>query len=186
MTSMSNLSMTLAEFERLLDVYGADRTRWPVEKRAAAAQLVARDVGAKRLLTESEALDRVLQNAPVTAPRAEAALAERIVAAALRSPRMVKLSPSPEVGAGAEPVRAAALPPPGPVRTAAGRGAARVRLLSREAGAVGFLAASLVIGVLIGHTDLPSQILPALAEIAGLSSDGDELVQIALSDEVAQ
>jgi hypothetical protein len=187
MTSMSKLSMTLAEFEQLLDVYGADRTRWPVEARAGAAQLVTRDVAARRLLAEAEALDRVLQNAPAAAPAAEAALAERIVAAALRSPRMVKLPPSSEAAASAEPIRAAALPSTGAARPAAGRSSAgRVRLLSREAGAVGFLAASLVIGVLIGHTNLPPQILPALAEIAGLSSDGDELVQIALSDEVAQ
>ena len=183
---MSNLSMTPAEFERLLDVYGADRTRWPVDARTAAAQLVANDAEARRLLAETEALDRVLQKAPVPALAAEAALAERIVVAALRSPRMVKLPPSSEAAAGpAEPVQAAAVPSAAG-RSLPGLGGRRLRLLSREAGAVGFLAASLVIGVVIGNSSLPPEILPALADIAGLSSDGDELVQIALSDEVAQ
>ena len=91
MTSMSNMSMTLAELGQLLEVYGADRVRWPADERAAAAQLVARDVEARRLLAEAEALDRVLDSAPVPALAVEAALAERIVAAAQRSPRIVKL-----------------------------------------------------------------------------------------------
>jgi hypothetical protein len=186
MTSMSNLSMTLVEFEQLLDVYGADRTRWPTDARAAAAQLVAKDGQARRLLAETEAFDRVLQKAPAPALAAEA-LAERIVAAALRSPRMVKLPPSPEAAAtGADPVQAAAMPPAADPRPAGFGVRRRLRLMSREAGAAGFLAASLAIGVLIGHTNLPPQIVPALAEMAGLSTDGDELVQIALSDEVAQ
>jgi hypothetical protein len=189
MTSMSNMSMTLAEFERLLDVYGADRARWPAEARAAAAQLVAKDADAQRLLAETEALDRVLQNAPVPALAAEAALAERIVAAAQRSPRMVKLPAAPP---GAAPLRAAAPPgnDTGRPRHDAGQGARpglrRVRLLGREAGAAGLLVASLVIGVVIGQSQLPPQVLPALADIAGLSPDRDELVQIALSDEVVQ
>jgi len=94
MTSMSNMGMTLAELEQLLDVYGGDRVRWPAEARTGAAQLVARDAGARRLLAEAEALDRVLERAPLPAVTVEAALAERIVAAAQRSPRIVKLEES--------------------------------------------------------------------------------------------
>jgi hypothetical protein len=60
-----------------------------------------------------------------------------------------------------------------------------VRLWSRQAGAVGLLAASLAIGVVIGHSNLSPQLLPALADITGLA-DHDDLVQIALSDEVMQ
>src|SRR5437667_8001458 len=89
MTSMSNMTMTVAEFERLLDVYGSDRTRWPVEARAGAGQLVARDQAARRLFAETEALDRALERAPLPSLAKEAELAERIVAAARRSPRMV-------------------------------------------------------------------------------------------------
>src|SRR5215813_7366701 len=90
MTSLGNNSMTLAEFERLLEIYGSDRTRWPVEARACAGQLTARDPAACRLLVEAEALDRVLERAPLPSLASEAALAERIVAAAQRTPRMVR------------------------------------------------------------------------------------------------
>ena len=91
MTSMSNNTMTIADFERLLDVYGSDRTRWPVEARASAGQLVARDKAARRLLAEAEALDRTLERAPLPSLAEEAALADRILAAARRSPRMVPI-----------------------------------------------------------------------------------------------
>ena len=74
---MSNNSMTNADFERLLDVYGSDRTRWPVEARASAGQLVARDRAARRLLAEAEALDRALERAPLPSLAEEAALADR-------------------------------------------------------------------------------------------------------------
>src|SRR6266705_3498693 len=97
MTSMSNNSMTTADFERLLDVYGSDRTRWPVEARASAGQLVARDRAARRLLAEAEALDRALERAPLPSLVQEAAMAERIVAAARRHPRIV---PTARVEAG--------------------------------------------------------------------------------------
>jgi hypothetical protein len=176
--------MTLAEFEKLLDIYGADRPRWPADARAAAAHLAARDAEACRLLAEAEALDRVLQNAPVPALAVEAALADRIVAAAQRSPRIVKLPAAAPAAGDATPVQTAAVP-----ADAAGRdrrfGGGRVRLWSRQAGAVGLLAASLAIGVLIGHSNLSPQLLPALADMAGLA-DHDDLVQIALSDEVMQ
>src|SRR5689334_11403900 len=89
MISLGN-TMTLPEFERLLEIYGSDRTRWPVEARASAGQLTARDPAACRLLLEAEALDRILERAPLPSLASEAALAERIVAAAQRSPRMVR------------------------------------------------------------------------------------------------
>jgi hypothetical protein len=160
MTSMSNTSMTLAEFERLLDIYGGDRTRWPIEARAAAAHLVARHRDARRLLAEAEVLDRVLESAPLPALAIEAALAERIVAAAQRSPRIVTIGgagpPRVEKAPGLPAVRAAATRPP---------------LLHRKVGAAGLLVASLMFGVVIGRTSLPQQVLPELAELAGLSSD---------------
>ncbi len=53
MTNTSNTGMTLADFERLLEVYGGDRTRWPAEARAAAAQLVARDAKSTPVLGRS-------------------------------------------------------------------------------------------------------------------------------------
>lgn len=185
MTSMSNMSMTIADFAQLLDVYGAERTRWPVEARAAAAQLVGRDAQARRLLAEAEALDCVLERAPVPAVAVELALAERIITAAQRSPRIVKLPPGEAVAARATPAKARPAVS-GPAAT--GRGRRRPRLFSREAaGAIGFLAASLVFGVAIGNSSLPPQLLPGLADMTDFAADdGNGLVQIALSDEVMQ
>jgi len=181
---MSNMGMTLAELEQLLDVYGGDRVRWPAEARTGAAQLVARDAGARRLLAEAEALDRVLERAPLPAVTVEAALAERIVAAAQRSPRIVKLEesrPAAATAAGATPVEVAAMPVA--VRSAPRR---MGLLLSRQARAVGFLAACLAIGIVLGDSDLTPQLLPELVDMTGLSADSSGLVQVALSDEVTQ
>jgi hypothetical protein len=182
---MNNMSMTLGEFARLLDVYGGERARWPAEARAAAAHLVARDAQAQQLLAEAEALDRVLQKAPLPPLAAEAALAERIVAAAQRSPRMVKLLDATSATTGGVPIQAASMPAAAR-RTGLTKAPGQWRLLSREAGAIGFLAASLVIGVVIGHSSLTRKIAPDLAELAGLVSDRSDLVRIALSDEVMQ
>lgn len=171
MTSMSNTSMTLADFERLLDVYGGDRTHWPADARAAAAQLAARDAKARRLLAEAEALDRVLERAPLPALAREAALADRIVAAAQRSPRIVKIAGPilPEVGA-----------------AKASRGAAwKPRLVGTELRAAGLLAASLAAGILIGLSNLPHSVVPALADLAGVGLDrgGYNLAQVEPFDE---
>jgi hypothetical protein len=167
MTSMSNTSMTLTEFERLLDVYGGDRTRWPMEARAAAAHLVARHADAQRLLGEAEALDRVLERAPLPALAKEAVLADRIVAAAQRSPRIVKI--------GGDRPAERALPAAAPV------GRSPLRFSRASVGAAWLLVASLMIGVVIGRTDLPQQFLPELADVSG--SAPNDLRRIALAEE---
>jgi hypothetical protein len=180
---MSNASntMTIAEFERLLDVYGSDRTRWPAEARASAGHLVARDRAARRLLAEAEALDRALERAPLPTLAQEAAIAERIVNAARRTPRIV---PAPATRTG--------------VAGPAGRSADNVVLFSglrRQArrltgratlgGVAGALAASLVLGVLIGHSNLTQPVLPALEQLTGLTlgSNAPVVAQIDLLDE---
>lgn len=167
MTGMSNTSMTLTEFERLLDIYGGDRTRWPTEARAAAAHLVARDAGAQGLLAEAEALDRVLERAPLPALAKEAVLADRIVAAAQRSPRIVKI--------GGDPLSAAA-------PAAADSGRQRPRYTSARIGAAGLLVASLMFGVVIGRTGLPQQLLPELARMAGSAANDFKLIAMADED----
>ncbi|HZT47114.1 MAG TPA: hypothetical protein VFA64_04005 [Hyphomicrobiaceae bacterium] len=178
MSNASN-SMTMAEFERLLDVYGSDRTRWPAEARAGAGQLVARDRAARRLLAEAEALDRALDRAPLPSLAREAALADRIVAAARRSPRMVP-------AATAEPPRHAG-------RTAADNVvalpvvAARRPWSSRAAmgGVAGALAASLALGVFLGLSSLSQGVVPAIEQATGLSLGGGRVaaLQVDLLDE---
>ena len=162
MVSMGNNVMTIADFERLLDVYGSDRTRWPVEARACAGQLVARDKTARRLLAEAEALDKTLERAPLPSLAAEAALADRIIAAARRSPRMVAASKTLAAG-GARRVAGNVVRLPGL--------AARPRWLTRTglASAAGMLAASLALGVFLGVSNLSQGMLPVLEDVTGLT-----------------
>jgi hypothetical protein len=178
MTNTNETSMTHSDFERLLEVYGSDRTRWPVEARASAGQLVARDLAARRLLSEAEALDRVLERAPLPSLAAESALAERIVAAARRSPRMVRTA---KVDAGA-----AAVAEPGNV-IALPRAPAAPRRLARSAfgGAAGVLAASLLLGIFIGNSSLSQSVLPAIEDMTGirLTPASSTVAQIDLLDE---
>lgn len=155
MTNTSTTIMTLAEFERLLDVYGGDRTHWTSEARAAAAQLVARDTRAQRLLAEAEALDRVLERAPLPSLATEAALADRIVAAAQRSPRIVSIKGAEEASsgtrAGSERQVSTRVPADRPSR-----------VFHTDMRRAAMLAASLLVGVYIGLSNLPQQIIPAL------------------------
>jgi len=166
MTNATNDDMTLAEFERLLDVYGSDRSRWPVTARASAGQLVARLAVARRLLAEAEGLDRVLERAPMPTLAREAALAERILVAARRSPRMV------------------AAAAPGPTGVPAPAAAPPVQRWPFGS-AAGALAASLMLGVLIGLSSLSQSILPALEQMTGitLSSPPTGVAQVDLLDE---
>jgi hypothetical protein len=174
MTNKNISSMSLADFEWLLDVYGGDRARWPAEKRAAAAQLVARDGEARRLLAEAEGLDRVLERAPLPALAAEAALADRIVAAAKRSPRVVSIAPRWSGRASQAQVLASA---PRPVR----RG--WMGFAHGRASAAGFLAASLIGGVLLGLSSPPQSVVPQLADLVGLDRSGYNLAQVDPFDE---
>ena len=177
MTNTSN-TMTSAEFERLLDIYGSDRTRWPVEARASAGQLVARDRAARRLLAEAEALDRALERAPLPTLAQEAAMAERIVAAARRTPRMVSVAKLAAVHPAAPADNVVALP---------AAPAQRRWLASRAAfgGVAGALAASLLLGVFLGLSNLSQGLLPALEQLTGISlgSNSSIVAQVDLLDE---
>jgi hypothetical protein len=178
MTGMSNNTMTTVDFERLLDVYGSDRTRWPVEARASAGQLVARDKAARRLLAEAEALDRTLERAPLPSLAEEAALADRILAAARRSPRMVPVVKTDAVGMARRDIdNVVRLPSP----------RARPRWLTPSGfgSAAGMLAASLALGVFLGLSNLSQGVLPALEDMTGLAlgAQGHVVAQIDLLDE---
>jgi hypothetical protein len=164
---MSNTTMTQADFERLLEVYGADRSRWPAEARAAAGQLVAHDARARGLLAEAVALDRVLERAPLPTLAREAALAERIVSAAQRSPRIVRIGGM------------ARKPPQGPEHSAVvalnkhrDRSSGPAWSIMREGlnlRAAALLAASLVAGFFIGFANTSQQVLPAFEAVTGIN-----------------
>ncbi|MEI9900799.1 MAG: hypothetical protein WDN31_12495 [Hyphomicrobium sp.] len=87
MTKMDRRAEDRQALEHLLDVYGADRTRWPARERLRFAGVISDDKAAARLLAQADALDRLLDQAPLTAGADMDALKERIMATALRSGR---------------------------------------------------------------------------------------------------
>jgi hypothetical protein len=151
--------------ERLLEVYGADRTRWPARERLRFASLVAEDDAARRLVAEAAALDSLLDLAPKASAAREHALKERIVAAALRQaePRFAVVARSSESSRGWQSL-------------------ARRAPASSGWIAGGVLAASLFAGVLLGSAGTFDTTMQQLAEATGYSTaDASHLAQ---SDEI--
>lgn len=82
----------LEDFALLLETFGGDRTRWPADDRRRFARLLSASPEARRLLSEAEALDRLLDEAPRLSPAREARLAESIMAAATEErPKVVSM-----------------------------------------------------------------------------------------------
>ncbi len=144
--------MTLEEFDELLAGYGSERTRWPLEQRAGAGRLLAHDRNALRLLAEAEALDRLLDSAPLPTPDLDA-LACRVVAAVHGMPRIAASTPAV--------VQPASVP-----RTSPGG----YRPFAMDSIGIGALvtAASLVLGILIGLSGLPQSVLRPVQLLTGL------------------
>jgi hypothetical protein len=155
--TVTGAAMTATEFADMVAAYGADTKRWPASKRAAAEALVSGDPIVRISLNEADALDRILAAAPAMSAARDAVLADRIVRAALHSPRLVAQG-------GAQAPNASTLAKLQPVvsRTPSGGAAWQGAAL---------LAASLLMGVFVGQTDLSGRTLPALVEMAGLSLD---------------
>lgn len=157
----------------LLEVCGADRTRWPARERLRFASFIAEDDEAKRLVREAAALDDLLDCAPRASEDRERALQERIVAAALRSgePKLAVVGGSREPAA---PQRARQR------FSISGFAKASVRA---EWPAAALLAASLVVGVLLGTNGTLDPAVQEVAEVTGLSTTADSS-QVALGEEI--
>ena len=83
---MSSLPrLTLATFERLLDLYGARLERWPEELRGPARELIEASELVRATWSAARRLDAVLETAPEVLP--SAALAARVAAIPARHPR---------------------------------------------------------------------------------------------------
>jgi len=159
--------------EHLLDVCGADRTRWPARERLRFASFVSEDEEAQRLVAESAALDALLDRAPRASQDREHALKERIVAAALRSSE-TKLA---VVTAGGEAPAMARLP-------SWLRGAPPARVRQRqEWPAAAMLAASLVVGVMLGSAGTFDSTMQRVAEATGVATAA-ERSQLALGEDI--
>jgi anti-sigma factor RsiW len=68
------MTMTLARFQRLLDVHGADLARWPQPQRDAAERLLATDGAAAAALAQARALDALIGRDDVAQPDATGVL----------------------------------------------------------------------------------------------------------------
>jgi hypothetical protein len=54
------MTMTLARFQHLLDVHGADLARWPQPERAPAERFLTTDAGAAAVFAQARALDALI------------------------------------------------------------------------------------------------------------------------------
>jgi hypothetical protein len=177
MTKMDKRVEDREALERLLDIYGADRTRWPARERLRFAGIVGEDKVAARMLAEADALDRLLEQAPRASGADVEALKERIMAAALRSgaPQLAVITSGKIGSAKAVPL--------------AGRRAPLITRFARgEWPAAAMLAASLVIGVMLGSTGTFDTTMQQMAEATGLSTAADNVntdsSQLALGEEI--
>ncbi len=166
MTTKDRRTEDRQALERLLEVYGADRTRWPARERLRFASLVAEDAATRRLMAEATALDSLLDLAPKASAAREHALKERIVAAALRQAE-------PRFAVVARSIRS---------EGAGWRALARGVPASGGWAAGGLLAASLVVGVLLGSAGTFDTAVQQVAEATGYSTA--DTSQLARGDEM--
>ncbi len=158
--------------EHLLDVCGADRTRWPARERLRFASFITQDEEAQRLVAESAALDALLDRAPRASEDRERVLKERIVAAALRTSetRLAVVTSNDKLAAPRLPIWLRAAAP------------ARMRE-RREWPAAAVLAASLVLGVMLGSAGTFDSTMQQVAEVAGIDGTA-ETSQLALGEDM--
>lgn len=155
MDGEDNRSATLEGLQRLLDVYGADRSRWPARERLRYVPLLAESAEARRLMAEARALDALLDEAPAPDNADLEALAARIMVAAGAAPE-------------ARGSTVTAFRPRG-----------QVTRVPRSEGRFGWaaaalLAASLILGVFAGTAGLVDEPMSALADLGSPASDGDD------------
>jgi hypothetical protein len=147
--------ISAADLQRVVDAYGADRTRWPAPDRLRFAAFIASDARARAIMTDAETLDRLLDSAPTVSGAREHALAARIVASV---PGSVVAVPAMSVV------------------TMQRRPTRMMAALRRPAAAL--LAASLVLGIVVGASGISGSALNVVAETFGVADDEPEYAQI--------
>lgn len=145
---------TLAGLEHLLEVYGAERSRWPARERLRYSHFIAENPQARALLSEARALDALLDQAPEPPQGDMEALTARILAAA---------------GAG-EAAKRGNVTVLDPARSRQVR-QPEDRLIGWSAAAL--LAASLVLGVFAGTAGVISTPFDSPSASASAESDED-------------
>jgi len=156
MTNERNQASEIEALERLVEAFGADRTRWPARARLRFASVLAEDGNARRLVAEAAALDRILDMAPLVPLVRQQRLADRIVASAMRNDTRLRQ--------GAENVV--------PLSGAAGRLSRGQRFGAPVWKSAAVLAASLVLGILAGSNERIELGWAQLVENVGSADDG--------------
>ncbi len=177
--------MTREELQSLLETCGADADRWPPEVRTAALRLIAHDEEAARMFREAQTLDRLLAaDAPPPASLPAADMARAIMACPDST------AGSGERGDTAAGARATIIPFPsashggheigGDDRNAKDRSPSPAADDDRPLHwmAAGVLAASLLLGVLLGSTLSISPVGEQLLEPVRLALANDGLGEI--------
>ncbi len=162
----------LLALERTLDTYGADQTRWPDADRVRFEALIEEDARARKLMAEAAALDRVLDLARPAYSENHDALADRIVAAVARAPRVEE---------GDVPENVHVLNPALRHARTSGRGAGRPP--KRDWAAMALLAASLLMGVFAGLSGRADGVLSLVVGEAQAASLDDEAA-LALGEDI--
>jgi hypothetical protein len=124
------------------------------------------------LLGEAEALDRVLERAPLPSLAREAALADRIISAAQRSPRIVRLEETSAPAAAAENV----------IRWPGARVQVAMAAVRRRPGGR-LVCRSLLCGIYFGLSNVAQGALEDVAGITFGTSSGPTLAQLDPLDE---
>lgn len=156
MTNERNIEEQLGALADMLDVYGADRGRWPVGLEQRVSGLVASNARARRLVAEAAALDQVLNWEAMMSPACHQAVSARIFAAAGLTDNV---SARPHV------VDRPNVRPYSP-------GAVALRQSQIwQTGAL--LAASLVLGIFAGASSTFGPTVTHLTDVAGLNTTAD-------------
>ena len=158
--STSQPLATLQDLLALLEIYGADRSRWPADVRVRLSPLIASDARAQQAVNEAAALDALLDLAPQISAQSERALAARIVTAAL--------------GQQATAARPNVRNWHGGRRANLGKPQFAVPGSFRRQVGGALLAASLVLGIFAGVTGQASSTFDGVAEVLGLSDEEPE------------
>jgi hypothetical protein len=152
--------IAIERLREIVDAWGASPSRWPEAERGPAEALLARSVDARRLVDEAARLDALLDAAPVEAP--SGALIARLMAA----------RPRPVAGA------------PSVARAPRGRWRGLIDAVWPYGSAAipaGTLAASIMLGVMVGSTADLSPLTETETTVAETTAD-DQLIALAMAD----
>lgn len=162
MTQDKDTKTQITKLAEVLDIYGANPSRWPAQERAGLEVLVKTQSQAQALLGEAQALEQVMASAP--ALRASDALKARILTAA---------ASDSEREARVVPITAA------PVRSGPSPRVQRATLIWPAAA----LAASFAFGLYLGVAGFGGQTFDGAFQIATINGSGGDADSISWLDD---